>query len=77
MPTAANLVIDWGNTNLKTGWFDGETLLETGRYPNPEVLLTALSNRAAGHVLVSSTSRPADEIRSRLVGLQHNFLGVG
>ena len=61
--TATNLVIDWGNTALKTGWFAGETLVETARFSSPEELLDSQVGRPVEHVLVSSTSRPADEIR--------------
>ncbi|GAB4046881.1 type III pantothenate kinase [Spirosoma litoris] len=67
------LVIDWGNTSLKVGWFVGSMLVETGRYASPDELVIALANRTSEHVLVSSTSRPADEIRTRLVGLQTDF----
>lgn len=71
--TRQNLVIDWGNSTLKTGWFDGDTLLETGRYNSPGALRDALSSRSVGHVLVSSTSRPADEIRAQLTNLTTSF----
>ncbi|GAB3946580.1 type III pantothenate kinase [Spirosoma harenae] len=71
---ALNLVIDWGNSSLKTGWFADDILLETGRYSTPEELLATLVNRSVGHVLVSSTSRPADEIQAGFVGLQTDFL---
>ena len=70
---ATNLVIDWGNTTLKMGWFAGETVVETARVSSPEELLTSLIGRSVKHVLVSSTSRPADEIRQRLVGLQQDI----
>ena len=65
---ADNVVVDWGNSNLKTGWFNGSTLLETRRYDTPDVLLTDLTNRPQMPILVSSTSRPADEIRAGLAG---------
>ncbi|WP_460978758.1 type III pantothenate kinase [Spirosoma knui] len=72
-PSASpNLVIDWGNSSLKTAWFKGETLLETSRYESPEALVAALANRLIGHVLVSSTNRPADEIRAQLVDLSQD-----
>ena len=71
---AVNLVIDWGNTALKTGWFVGETLVETARFSSPEELLDSLVARSVDYVLVSSTSRPADEIRQRLVRLHSDVL---
>lgn len=73
MPTATNLVIDWGNTSLKTGWFADDILEETDRYPNPEALVTALANRLVTQVIVSSTSRPAEEIKERLAGINTGF----
>lgn len=73
LQTATNLVVDWGNTSLKTGWFAGPVLVETGRYASPDELLIDLVNRPLKHMLVSSTSRSADEIRTRLLGLQASF----
>ncbi len=71
---SVNLVIDWGNSSLKTGWFDGSELLETGRYDSPNALLVDVAKRPVGQVLVSSTNRPGSEIRSRLTDLGSNFL---
>lgn len=68
-----NLVIDWGNTSLKAGWFDGPTLSRTGRYPSPDALLTEVAGYPPTDVLVSSTSRPAEDIRSGLAGLRSHF----
>lgn len=67
--TATNLVVDWGNTTVKTGWFRGATLLETRRYNSPDALLTDLAEQPPLSTIVSSTSRPADEIRGKLGGL--------
>ncbi|MBD2755394.1 type III pantothenate kinase [Spirosoma validum] len=69
-----NLVIDWGNSSLKTAWFDDDSLVQTGRYSTWEDLLNALDKQTVGHVLVSSTSRPADEIRAQLMPITTNFL---
>ncbi|QHV94675.1 type III pantothenate kinase [Spirosoma endbachense] len=73
-----NLVIDWGNSSLKTGWFDGTLLADTGRYESSESFLTDLRKRQPEfrhpeQVLVSSTSRSADEIRSLLTGLSSSI----
>ena len=70
---ALNLVIDWGNSSLKTGWFNGPTLIETNRYNSPEALLADIIKRPVGQVLVSSTSRPGSEIRSQLIELGSDF----
>jgi type III pantothenate kinase len=68
------LVIDWGNTRLKTGWFDGLTLLSTGQYNSPASLMADVAARpltgyAPVRVLVSSTSRPGNEVQAQLTDL--------
>ena len=73
-PTDLNLVIDWGNSSLKTAWFDRDALLHSERYSSLDALLIALEIRSIGHVLVSSTSRPADEIRGQFMNLATDFL---
>jgi type III pantothenate kinase len=62
----ANLTLDWGNTRLKAGWFEQGQLRETARYASPHELRTALLRQPPQHVIVSSTSRPADELRQLL-----------
>ncbi len=74
MPTATNLVIDWGNTRLKTGWFAGTELIETGQYPDPDALMVMLADRTVSRVIVSSTSRPAEEIKERLTGINAGLI---
>ncbi len=69
MPTATHLVIDWGNTRLKTGWFAGAELVETGQFADLDALVTTLANRLVTQVIASSTSRPAEEIKERLAGI--------
>ena len=69
-----NLVIDWGNSSLKTAWFEGDALTATSHYESPDALLADFAIRLANRrgpqsVLVSSTNRSADEIRTRLTGL--------
>ncbi|MBO0949100.1 type III pantothenate kinase [Fibrella forsythiae] len=61
-----NLVIDWGNTRIKAGWFEGNTLVETARYVSAEALGDALVKSPPRYVMASSTSRPADELRTLL-----------
>ncbi|MFD2936474.1 type III pantothenate kinase [Spirosoma flavum] len=70
---STNLVIDWGNSSLKTGWFIGSELVEIGRYDSPDALLTDFVNRPVSQVLVSSTSRPGSDIRSQLTDLGTDF----
>lgn len=74
MPTATNLVIDWGNTRLKTGWFAGSELVEAGQYADPDALIATLENRLVTQVIVSSTSRPAQEIKGLLVGINADLI---
>ena len=68
-----NLVIDWGNSSLKTGWFREQELIEVGRYESPDAFMADFSKRPARHVLVSSTSRPGSDIRRQLTELGSDF----
>jgi type III pantothenate kinase len=68
-----NLVIDWGNSTLKTAWFDGPTLIRTNRYNSPDLLLAEVENNRPEHILVSSTNRPADEIQGILADLAQSI----
>ncbi len=62
-----SLAIDWGNSTVKTGWFNGSTLLETRRYNAIDALLADLAQQPpVSTIIVSSTSRPASEIKARL-----------
>lgn len=70
---ALNLVIDWGNSSLKTGWFRGQELIGVSRYESPEILITELNKQPATHILVSSTSRPGSDIRRQLTDLGTDF----
>ncbi|GAB2542089.1 type III pantothenate kinase [Spirosoma aerophilum] len=64
-----NLVIDWGNSRLKTGWFLGSELVNVGRYESVEDLTDDLLNRLPANIMVSSTSRPGQVIREQLAQL--------
>jgi type III pantothenate kinase len=61
-----NLVIDWGNTRIKLGWFKGDTLIETARYTSAADLREAVQRTPPRYVIASSTSRPATELRPLL-----------
>ena len=63
---AEHVAIDWGNSSVKVGLFNGSILIETRRYQTTDALLTYLSGRPATPVIVSSTSRPSEEIRASL-----------
>ncbi|GAB3975028.1 type III pantothenate kinase [Spirosoma terrae] len=66
-----NVVIDWGNSSLKVGWFDGPDLVKIGHYRSPELFITDLASSQGDDywpelMLVSSTSQAPDEIRNQL-----------
>ncbi len=67
-----NVVVDWGNTRLKVGWFNENRLTDVERYATPDALLTALTETSDSgrqqpdQVLILSTNQPADDLRNRL-----------
>lgn len=66
-----NVVIDWGNSSLKVGWFDGPDLVKVGHYGSPEFLIADLADSLGDShrpelILVSSTNQAPDEIRNQL-----------
>jgi type III pantothenate kinase len=63
-----NVVLDWGNSSVKVGWFDGETLQKTAHFDTLDELRDAVAGQLPAHVIVSSTSRPADAVRAALPG---------
>ncbi|SOD80122.1 type III pantothenate kinase [Spirosoma fluviale] len=66
------LVIDWGNSRLKTGWFAGPNLIDVGLYNSVDAVLGDFRERPVKNVLVSSTSRSGDEIRYQLTEMGTN-----
>lgn len=64
--SSLNLVIDWGNTRIKAGWFSGNALVDTARYVSAEALREAVTRTPPRYVIASSTSRPASELRHLL-----------
>lgn len=65
-----NLAIDWGNTRIKAGWFDGDTLLETARYATANELGAALLKTPPRYVIASSTSHSTDQLRQQLAAFE-------
>ncbi len=63
------LAIDWGNSRLKAGWFEGHTLVKTARYVSAADLATALTETPASRVIVSSTSHTDPVLREELNAL--------
>ncbi|GAB3750676.1 type III pantothenate kinase [Spirosoma pomorum] len=62
-----NLVIDWGNTRLKAGWFRAGQLTDVSRYESIDELIKDITARQAiqpinPHLLVSSTAQSAEVI---------------
>ena len=64
-----NLVIDWGNSSLKAGWFDGVNLIKVEHLASPSLLQESLARQLPERVIVSSTSHPAETLREQLPGL--------
>ncbi len=58
------IAVDWGNSSLKVGWFADGQLVHTARFADPTRLAVALQERPARRGIVSSTSRPADEVQA-------------
>lgn len=67
-----NLVVDWGNSSLKVGWFDTTELVRTDQFGTADALLQALAtpgSRQPDQAIVSSTSRSEAGIRRELAEL--------
>ncbi len=67
-----NLVVDWGNSRLKAGWFDTTELVRTDHFGTAEAMLQALTTPGSlqpDQVIVSSTSRSEASIRQELARL--------
>lgn len=64
-----NVAIDWGNSALKVGWFDGTALVQTKQVATVAELAEALAEMPAQYGIVSSTSRPAETLQTELAGL--------
>ena len=64
-----NLVIDWGNSSLKAGWFDGERLISIEHIAGLPGLRDRLKVQHPERVIVSSTSHPAETLREHFSDL--------
>jgi len=69
-----NVVIDWGNTRLKAGWFEGNRLICFDRSATAERLIPDLIGQVPDQIIVSSTSQSASVIRAGLSLLGADFL---
>ena len=72
--TQMNAVIDWGNTRLKVGWFEGDRLVDQERFETADALALSLTRQLPDQIIVSSTNQPADAIRTGLKRLKADFL---
>ncbi|MCX8491636.1 MAG: hypothetical protein ORN54_11270, partial [Cyclobacteriaceae bacterium] len=61
-----NLVIDFGNTLIKTACFEQDTLLKKNIFTNAEELQTAFANTLFENILVSSVSQTVEEATTKL-----------
>lgn len=57
-----NLVIDCGNSRIKTGLFESNTLIEKISFSTKEELFNFFKTKDIQHLLVSSVTIPAEEI---------------
>lgn len=69
-----NVVIDWGNTRLKAGWFEGGRLIRTAWYETAGTLISELTGQVPDQIIVSSTSQSDRIIRAGLSVLGTDFL---
>ncbi|WP_128544991.1 type III pantothenate kinase [Larkinella soli] len=60
------VAIDWGNSAVKAGFFENGRLLEAHHRLTVEALERLLRRQTPEAVVVSSTNRPADQLRSLL-----------
>jgi len=67
--TLMNVAIDWGNSSLKVGWFDGPALIQIAQFSTVAELAHALSQQPAQRGIVSSTSQSADVLERQLAEL--------
>jgi type III pantothenate kinase len=61
-----NLVIDFGNTRIKTACFEQESLLKKNIFNNAEELQAAFANTVFENILVSTVNKTAEEAVKRL-----------
>ncbi|MGA0558361.1 type III pantothenate kinase [Larkinella sp. VNQ87] len=61
-----NMAIDWGNSAIKAGIFEEETLLEAHPHLSTDNLRALIQKFAPDAVVVSSTNRPAGQLREEL-----------
>jgi type III pantothenate kinase len=61
-----NLVIDCGNTRIKAGLFDGETLSQKFSFDSRDELILFLKEKDIEHVLASTVTIPAQEILQKV-----------
>ncbi len=66
-----NVVIDWGNSSVKVGWFAGETLQQTRHFDTLNDLQAYETGQSPAHVIVSSTSHAAGAVQAVLTNWQH------
>jgi type III pantothenate kinase len=64
-----NVAVDWGNSSLKVGWFEGDMLVQTGQFATVAELAEALTQQPAQQGIACSTSRPAETLQTELARL--------
>lgn len=61
-----NIAIDWGNSAIKAGFFENGDLIEVQTHLSVEDLQARFRDYPPDAVVISSTSRPADQLREQL-----------
>jgi type III pantothenate kinase len=68
-----NVVLDWGNSSVKVGWFVGETLQQTAHFNSIADLRDYVTGQQPQNIIVSSTNRPATELQTALTNWQSAY----
>ncbi|MGV3557109.1 type III pantothenate kinase [Larkinella arboricola] len=61
-----NIAIDWGNSAIKAGFFENGALIEVHAHLSIEALHDRVRKQPPDAVVISSTSRPAEQLRDQL-----------
>ncbi len=61
-----NLAVDYGNTRIKAGVFNQTTLTEQFSFEDDALFMTWISNSEFENVIISSVSRPTDNLLNKI-----------
>ncbi len=69
-----NLVVDYGNTSAKVGFFNQQKLVEHSTIHSPKDLKEFLQGADAPNVIIRSVSHPAEDILSHATRARRKFI---